>query len=165
MSLSRPHRPALTDAVPGLGTAAPLAPGLWSRPFMEPVPFEEGEAGLSPQAEALLDELATALAWFSTSCTIEVAGHAWSEGSDDRQRTLSQERASAVRDALVQRGLPPRALRVRGYGAQRPVEAVNRAAQQAVRDSRRVELWLHQSVARTHLPCDNPGGDGCCRGC
>ncbi len=132
---------------------------------MEPIQFAEGEVELSAEAQPLLDEIATALAWFSTSCTIEVAGHAWAEGGDERQRSLSQERANTVRDALIERGLPAWSLRVRGYGGQRPIRAENRATDRAVLESRRVELWLHQNVARTHLPCDDPGGEGCCRGC
>lgn len=153
----------LSDSVPGLGTAVPLVPGLWSRPFMEPIPFSEGEAALAPAASALLDEMAVALAWFATACRIEVAGHAWEEGSPEAARRLSMQRAEAVRAALVERGLPPGVIRTRAYGTDRPdpnAEGLGAAAQ-----CRRVELWLHQHLGERELPCPDPGGEACCRAC
>lgn len=165
MFLPRARRRHISDSVPGLGTAAPLAPGLWSRPFMEPVPFAEGQATLGDPQHALLDELALALGWFTTSCIVEVAGHAWGEGSEDEQRALAQQRAEQVRAELVRRGLPPGVLRVRGYGTDRPVVADGLSADDAVLASRRVELWVHQRSVDTPLPCSDPGADDCCRGC
>jgi outer membrane protein OmpA-like peptidoglycan-associated protein len=165
MFLPRSARPHITDSVPGLGTAAPLAPGLWSRPFMEPIVFASGQADTDPDQAQLLDELALSLSWFSTSCTIEIAGHAWGEGSDDEQRALSRRRAEAVRDALTQRGLHSEVLRVKAYGSDRPVTAERHAEQEAVRASRRVEIWLHQRTASTRLPCSEPGAEDCCRAC
>ncbi len=159
----RTPRRSLTDAVPGLGTAAPLAPGLWSRPFMEPVRFRLGESTLDERAEEQLDELAVALSWFATSANIELAGHTWDEGNDERSRQLGQQRAEAVRTALIDRGLPPWVLKVRGYGAERPVPAGQGV--DPVEGSRRVELWLHQRTVDTPLPCNDPGASDCCRGC
>jgi OmpA-OmpF porin, OOP family len=164
MFLPRSRR-RLTDSVPGLGTAAPLTPGLWSRPFMEPVVFADGTAELHEASLALLDDLAVALGWFSTSCTIEIAGHAWAEGSDEEQRDLSRARAEAVCEALTLRGIPAWVLRVKGYGPERPVPAERRTEAKSVAASRRVEIWLHQRTAGTPLPCSEPGTEDCCRAC
>ncbi len=165
MFLPRSTRRSLSDSVPGLGTAAPLTPGLWSRPFMEPVTFTEGEASIDEDGLAQLDEICVALSWFSTSCLVEVAGHAWGEGPEDEQHTLAYQRAAAVRDALIHRGIPPWVIRVKGYGSARPVPAENRSRLEAADASRRVELWLHQRTADAELPCSEPGAEDCCRGC
>jgi OOP family OmpA-OmpF porin len=146
-----------------IDTAAPLVPGLWSRPFMEPIPFAPGQAELSVEAAELLDEMAIALSWFVTSCTLEIAGHAWEEGDLAELRAISQLRAERVREALVERGLPAWLIRVRGYGAGRP--APTGCEDEPARSSRRVEIWLHQPTPERGLPCADPGGDGCCRAC
>ena len=132
---------------------------------MEPIPFPRGQASLDLSGLALLDDLAVALSWFETSCTIEVAGHAWGEGSDEEQRALALQRAELVRDELLQRGLRPRVLRVRSYGPERPVSTDSRSEREAVLASRRVELWLHQRTVDNPLPCSDPGTSDCCRAC
>jgi len=165
MFLPRSTRRSIADSVPGLGTAAPLTPGLWSRPFMESIVFEEGRVELRDDQKMALDELAIALGWFSTSCIIEVTGHAWGEGGDDAERRLSNQRAIAVREELIAREVPPWVLRARGYGTERPIPADSQSTSDAVRASRRVEIWLHQRTVDNPLPCSDPGADDCCRGC
>ena len=163
--MSRPPSSAarLIDSVPGLGTAAPLVPGLWTRPFSEPLRFAAGGCELDAEHHAQLDEIAVALSWFATSCIIEVAGHAWDEGNALERGELAQRRADVVREGLEARGLPSWVLRVRGYGSERPVGHGD--GQESVADSRRVELWLRQRSVGLDLPCADPGGDGCCRDC
>lgn len=51
----------------------------------------------------------------------ELGGHTDIEGGYDANMALSQDRAKAVRDALVARGVPARALRAVGYGPTRPI--------------------------------------------
>ena len=81
--------------------------------------FAFDEATLSPQAEATLAGLQTALAGQKGKLSIE--GHTDSKGSDTYNQKLSERRAAAVRDWLVAHKLTPGGATIVGYGASRPV--------------------------------------------
>jgi len=75
---------------------------------------------------------------------LDVEGHTDSVGSDDYNLTLSQKRAQAVRDYLVQQGIPDGAIASRGLGKSAPV-ATNDTAE-GRQQNRRVELVLTGEV-------------------
>lgn len=52
---------------------------------------------------------------------IELAGHTDSEGDADKNLDLSQRRAEAVRNYLIQKGVPSNRLTAVGYGETQPV--------------------------------------------
>lgn len=52
---------------------------------------------------------------------IEVHGHTDNVGNDESNMTLSQDRANAVRDLLVKRGIEPERIRAIGFGESKPV--------------------------------------------
>lgn len=51
---------------------------------------------------------------------VEVGGHTDSVGSDESNKTLSDNRAKAVKEALIQFGVKKEALTEKGYGASKP---------------------------------------------
>ncbi|UWQ22722.1 OmpA family protein [Jannaschia sp. W003] len=53
--------------------------------------------------------------------SFEVAGHTDSQGGEEMNQSLSQQRADAVRLALIERGVPPSQLTARGYGEAQPI--------------------------------------------
>jgi len=71
---------------------------------------------------------------------LEVEGHTDSVGSDDYNQQLSEKRASAVRDYLVQQGIADDAIVARGLGKTTPV-ATNDTPE-GRQQNRRVELVL-----------------------
>jgi outer membrane protein OmpA-like peptidoglycan-associated protein len=71
---------------------------------------------------------------------LEVEGHTDAVGSDDYNQQLSENRASAVRDYLVQQGIADSAIVSRGLGKAQPV-ATNDTAD-GRQQNRRVELVL-----------------------
>ena len=52
---------------------------------------------------------------------VEIEGHTSELGSPERNQKLSQQRANAVRDYLVKRGVAKSRLTAVGYGASRPI--------------------------------------------
>lgn len=96
--------------------------------FKGDVFFDFDSAILKPGAYSEIDRTATVLNRYPQT-TILVEGHTDSKGSETYNQQLSERRAQAVRDALVNRGVDPRRLRVIGYGESRPIssnDAMNR---------------------------------------
>jgi outer membrane protein OmpA-like peptidoglycan-associated protein len=71
---------------------------------------------------------------------LEVEGHTDSVGGDEYNQKLSENRAGAVRDYLVQQGIPADAIVARGLGKTQPV-ATNDTPE-GRQQNRRVELVL-----------------------
>ena len=101
------------------------------------VTFQSSSARLLPESTAKLDQLALALR-ANAEAVVELRGHTDSVGASEVNRDLSQRRAMAVRDALIQRGIEPRRVNAVGYGEDFPI-AGNDTAEGRARN-RRVEL-------------------------
>jgi outer membrane protein OmpA-like peptidoglycan-associated protein len=71
---------------------------------------------------------------------LDVEGHTDSVGTDDYNLTLSQRRAQAVRDYLVQQGIPENSIAARGLGKAGPVASND--TPEGRQQNRRVELVL-----------------------
>ena len=100
--------------------------------------FDFASATIRPQSEAVLAEIADVLrknpAW-----TLTVDGHTDNIGGDAFNQKLSEQRAAAVKDALVTRyQIAANRLTTRGYGDTRPIETNSTIAGRA--RNRRVEL-------------------------
>src|SRR5579864_9218003 len=98
-----------------------------------------------PAASSCLPAPASVWPRFPESCWrtgmhIEIEGHTDSIGGDDYNMTLSQHRAEAVRDYLVQQGIPNGTIVARGLGKAGPV-ATNDTPE-GRQQNRRVELVL-----------------------
>jgi outer membrane protein OmpA-like peptidoglycan-associated protein len=85
-----------------------------------PLEFESGQAVLTAEAPAVLDELAALLSQVP-GISIVVEGHTDSDGDAAANLALSQRRAEAVQAALVERGIASSSITAEGFGAQRPV--------------------------------------------
>lgn len=101
------------------------------------VNFASGKAVLLASSYKVLDEIAESLREWP-EVRVEVQGHTDNTGAAELNQTLSQERASAVREYLVNKGITPDRLTATGYGQNRPVGSNKTAAGRA--KNRRVEL-------------------------
>ena len=83
------------------------------------VSFKTGSTQLTPDSEAKLTQFAASLKDPSTARKrYEIAGHTDASGSPEKNRTLSQARAEAVRSFLVAHGISATRLEAKGYGAE-----------------------------------------------
>ncbi|MBG6186584.1 outer membrane protein OmpA-like peptidoglycan-associated protein [Flavobacterium sp. CAN_S2] len=71
-----------------------------------------------------------------------VEGHTDSDGSDEMNQKLSEDRANVVRDALLERGIKAENLNAVGFGESTPVETNKTAAGKA--KNRRTEVILQK---------------------
>ncbi|HPF25547.1 MAG TPA: OmpA family protein [Steroidobacteraceae bacterium] len=81
--------------------------------------FDSGTARLDTASARTLDDVGNVLGAFPAA-QVELQGHTDSSGDADQNRTLSQERAAAVRSALIERGIAAERLTARGFGADNP---------------------------------------------
>ena len=82
--------------------------------------FESGKYDIPPARMAFLKRAAGYIQKLPPSVVIEVGGHTDNQGTDDYNQKLSENRAAAVRDALVNFGVKPETLTTRGYGETQP---------------------------------------------
>jgi outer membrane protein OmpA-like peptidoglycan-associated protein len=79
------------------------------------VTFATGSTAISPSFQATLNEVANSLIQYPNSL-IDVYGHTDTVGSTASNQTLSEERARAVANYLISRGVASSRLRWQGYG-------------------------------------------------
>ena len=84
------------------------------------ITFAPGATELDAEAQKIVRRIATVLR-LCGFVAVEVGGHTDSRGRDAMNRELSQERAAAVRTALIADGVPADSLTAVGYGEDRPV--------------------------------------------
>ena len=83
--------------------------------------FETGLATLTRSSEGILDIAATAIKNSNQEVKVEIGGHTDSQGNAATNQQLSEQRAEAVRTALVKRGVPEAKLVARGFGSNQPM--------------------------------------------
>lgn len=96
--------------------------------FKAEVLFDYDSSTLKPGAYGELARVATVLNKYPQT-TIRVEGHTDSKGSEDYNQKLSERRAEAVRDALIQQGVDDSRIEAAGYGETQPIssdDAMNR---------------------------------------
>lgn len=84
------------------------------------IQFEVNSAKLLRSALPILDRASKALLRYP-DLAVEIAGHASSEGEDEANMVLSQDRTEAVREYMIGKGVDPERLTARGYGETQPV--------------------------------------------
>lgn len=106
---------------------------------LQGVQFETDSARLRPEATAILDKAAEGLRR-SPDVSVEVQGHTDDVGADDYNLKLSQRRADAVRQYLIDHGVAAERLTAKGYGESRPKSPGTDDASRA--ENRRVVLEI-----------------------
>jgi outer membrane protein OmpA-like peptidoglycan-associated protein len=101
--------------------------------------FDTGKSALKKGAQATLNRIAEQLK-ANPDIRIVVEGHTDSTGSTATNQTLSEKRAQAVRDFLVNAGVPADRITSAGRGEEQPVATNNTAAGR--QQNRRVELVI-----------------------
>jgi OOP family OmpA-OmpF porin len=108
---------------------------------VEGIYFDQGKATIRKQSTPKLDGAANVLKEFP-SISLEISGHTSSEGDKAFNAKLSQERADAVKQWLVEKGIPSDRIKTRGVGADEPI-ADNKTAAGRTKN-RRIEFKVVQ---------------------
>lgn len=88
--------------------------------------FDFNGTSLRPESFEILDRVVAVLRQ-QFNVVVEIGGHSDARGNRETNRKVSEARAKAVYEYLVNRGIAPYRLRFKGYGESQPV-AANRLA-------------------------------------
>jgi len=102
--------------------------------------FRTSESAILPESNDVLDRLAAFLK--RTDRKILVIGHTDKRGSPDANLKLSFDRARAVKQALVDRGVSQAKILTDGKGQSQPISTEN--TEEAFRQNRRTEFKLSE---------------------
>ena len=106
--------------------------------ILQKVFFEVNKAIIKPESYPVLDAVYNVLRAYDSIRLVEVQGHTDSDGSDDKNLTLSQDRAESVRQYLIDKGVMDDRLSARGYGESMPIDT--NASDEGKANNRRVEF-------------------------
>lgn len=116
---------------------APLEQGAVIR--LNNIFFEFNKAELKDESKAELERLIKILK-DNQKLQIEIGGHTDDVGSDDYNKTLSQNRVNTVVNYLIQKGIPKTQLSGVGYGESKPI--VPNTSDENKAQNRRVEFTI-----------------------
>lgn len=106
--------------------------------------FAFGRADLQGAAKTNLDDLAASMQQ-NPNTQLAIIGHTDSVGSDATNQTLSQNRANAVKNYLVSKGVAASRMSSSGLGESKPVASNDSDAGRA--QNRRVEVFIEVTEA------------------
>lgn len=104
---------------------------------LQGVQFESGKATLKKESNSILDAVAKAMIE-NPSYKLFVGGHTDNSGNSDKNLQLSKDRAAAVKDYLVKKGVDGSRMQSEGYGDTQPV--ADNATKEGKAKNRRVEF-------------------------
>jgi outer membrane protein OmpA-like peptidoglycan-associated protein len=115
---------------------------------MADVLFAFGKYELQPSAREALAKF-SGIVLAHPGLHLSVEGYTDSVGSDAFNQTLSEQRANAVRDYLIQQGLDATSIVATGFGKSNPVASNDTAAGR--QQNRRVEIIISGEVIGTKI--------------
>ncbi|MBC5837327.1 OmpA family protein [Flavobacterium muglaense] len=101
--------------------------------------FDSGKSSFKDQTYPVLESINSILKEYPNS-NFMIEGHTDSDGSNELNQSLSENRASAVRNYLVEKGINADRLKSTGYGETKPIASNKTAKGKA--ENRRVEVSL-----------------------
>ncbi|MCL2325266.1 MAG: OmpA family protein [Proteobacteria bacterium] len=102
--------------------------------------FDTNKSTIKKQSHTLLDHLAHTLQNTRSIRHLSVEGHTDDTGNHAKNVTLSLQRAQAVVDYLIQKGVDPSRLSAKGFGPDRPLDPAKTKQARAL--NRRVEFII-----------------------
>jgi len=125
------------------------------RQVFQTLTFEGDTARLTSEAQPVLDLIAALLKYYS-DVIVEISAHTDDVGPERDNFLLSVDRARAVRQALIDRGIDPARLSTKGYGESRPIG--DNSTEEGRAENRRVELLVTGKIENPEAPAQAPEG-------
>lgn len=124
----------------------------------EKIQFEHAKANIMEASHSLLNEVVSVIKANPHIKKIAIEGHASSEGNADFNRTLSDNRAKAVRQYLISQGIAEDTLTAKGFGSDKPIASND--TEEGREKNRRVEFNIvEQDVTEKKVEIDPTTGE------
>lgn len=107
--------------------------------YAKTILFNSGKATFKPETMPVLEAINAILKEYPTS-RFSIEGHTDSDGSNALNQTLSENRAAAVKNFLIENGIESSRLRSTGFGETKPIDTNKTAKGKA--NNRRVDVKL-----------------------
>ena len=108
-----------------------------TRVELQGVSFKVGSAELVPSTLATLDKTIAGLKK-NAKAKVEIEGHTSSEGGEEYNQKLSEDRANSVRDYMIRKGISKDRVTAVGYGYSRP--KASNDTEEGRKQNRRIEV-------------------------
>ncbi len=107
--------------------------------YAKTILFDSGKSSFQKQTYPVLEAITAILKEYPNS-KFSIEGHTDSDGSDASNQTLSENRAAAVKDYLIEKGIASSRLSSVGFGEKNPIDSNKTKAGKA--NNRRTEVKL-----------------------
>jgi outer membrane protein OmpA-like peptidoglycan-associated protein len=87
----------------------------------EKVMFDTAKATIKPESHELLSDVADVMKEHANIKRVRIEGHTDADGTDEYNKTLSDDRAAAVMAFLVDAGVEEDRMEAVGYGEEKPI--------------------------------------------
>ncbi|NWG32264.1 MAG: OmpA family protein [Rhodocyclaceae bacterium] len=140
------QKKAMEQATQGTGvTVSQTADNQLKLEIPSDISFDSGRYEIKPELRPVLDRFATTLNQ-NPATTVTIIGHTDNTGTDAINNPLSINRAAAVRDYLVSRGVAAHRIAIDGRGSREPIADNNTPQGRA--KNRRVEIFVAEPAHR-----------------
>jgi outer membrane protein OmpA-like peptidoglycan-associated protein len=99
--------------------------------------FDVNKTTLKPESMGVINQIVKMMKEHM-DLRLSIEGHTDSDGEKASNQELSEKRAAAVKDALVERGIESSRLETKGYGESKPMD--NNSTPEGKANNRRVEF-------------------------
>lgn len=107
--------------------------------FSKSILFDSSKATIRPESNTNLEEIVKVMNEYNTA-NFKLEGHTDNTGNKVKNLQLSKDRAAAVKQYLIYKGISAERLSSEGYGIERPIASNKTAAERT--QNRRVEIIL-----------------------
>lgn len=122
----------------------------------EKIQFELAKATIKAESHDLLNEIVQVIKDNPHIKKIAIEGHASSDGNDDFNMKLSDDRSKAVMKYLVDKGINEKKLTAKGFGETKPI--ADNETEEGREKNRRVEFNIvDQDVTKKKVEIDKSG--------
>lgn len=118
---------------------------------LQGVTFDMGTAVLAGSSVNTLRQAAQMIR-LVPDLLVQIAGHTDDVGSEQDNQTLSEQRARAVKNYLIEAGVAAKQLVVKGYGELRPLVSIDGLSAEALSDARASNRRVELRILDEHNP-------------